>query len=293
MLDTLSSKLTTMVAPGSAGADARPGLLPTWPIPVLLAACTAVSAHSGFVAGALPDFARFSATGLDLLALVIAITVMPRHFAVGFMGSLLAMVIAWRVGAMMDVVPIMAISTVTVIYYVLLYVDVLRTDWPRAASWQDRMEWQMVTLRLYFGFDMVGHFTEKLFAGSASFNHMAAQFESFGLPNGGLFVIVGGLCELGIAIGVGMGLLTRLAGFGGALYFVIANHYGAHFDAGFIWSNRPWGGWEYPVLMALFYVSFALSGGGRFSVDGWLAARGLLPRWARPLCIAEPRSQET
>jgi len=294
MLHTSSSMpLAGALLPGGpAGADARPGALPVWPLQVLLAVCTAASFYSAFVQGALPDSARLSVAGFDLLALGLAIVVLPRQFAMGFMGSLLSMVIAWRVGAIMGAVPIMAASAVCAVYYVLLYIDVVRTDWPRATSWTDRLGWQMTTLRLYFGFDMVGHFAEKLFAGSASFSHMAAQFESFGLSDGGLFVVVGGLCELGIAIGVGMGLLTRLAGLGGALYFMIANHYGGHFEAGFTWSNRPQGGWEYPLLMALFYASFALSGGGKFSIDGWLDARGLLPRWARPLCLAEPRGAE-
>lgn len=268
--------------------EPRPSLLPFWPLHVLLLAMVFVTIHSGFVAKILPDDARFSAVGLSILALLVAIFIMPRAFSIGLPGSMLPLVIAWRVGAIHGSVPIMATASLCTAYYVLLYLDTLRTDWMAAPRWSDRLEWQMTTLRIYFGFDMVGHFTEKLFAGSHSFHAMAVQFESFGLPNGGLFVIVGGLCELGIAIGVGMGFLTRLAGAGGALYFVIANHYGAHFENGFTWSNRPDGGWEYPVLMALFYLSFALSGAGKFSVDGWLFAHNLCPKWLRPFCAAIP-----
>lgn len=270
--------------------DVRPGHLPTWPLVVLLAICTLVSAYASFVTGELPDFAKLSATGLDLLAFVLALVVMPRRFDVGFLGALLSMVIAWRVGAVLGSVPVMTASTVCAVYFVLLYIDLLITRWPLATTWYERMEWQMTTLRIYFGFDMTGHFVEKIFAGTKSFHFMADQFAGFGLPNGGLFVIVGGLCELGIAIGIGAGFLTRLAGFGGALYFLIANHYGAHFENGFTWSNRPDGGWEYPMLMTLFFLSFALSGAGRFSIDGWLQARGWLPAWALPLCRAEPRN---
>lgn len=265
--------------------------LPVWPLCLLLAASTMACVYSGFVLGQLPDTARIFTVALDLLACAMAVLVLPRVVEIGLTGALLPFLIAWRVGAMHNSVPVMAVSGVTGAYFVLLFLATLRKGWAGASSWHQRMEWQMTLLRVYFGFDMVGHFAEKLFAGSGSFAHMAHQFESFGLPNGALFVIVGGLCELGVAIGIGMGFLTRLAGVGGALYFMIANHYGAHFANGFTWSNGPDDGWEYPLLMTLFYLSFSLSGAGRFSVDGWLLERGLMPRWARPLAIALPASE--
>lgn len=290
-LDDLPTSARSVTSPRGAPRNSdgvRPALLPLWPLPVLLLAMVAATIHSAFVADLLPDFARYSATGLSILALLISAFVMPRLFSVGLLGSMLPFLIAWRVGATLDAVPIMATASVCAVYYVLLYLDAMAADWARARSWSDRLEWQMTTLRIYFGFDMVGHFVEKLFAGSHSFSTMATQFESFGLPNGALFVIVGGLCELGVAIGVGMGFLTRLAGVGGALYFLIANHFGGHFHNGFTWSNGPDGGWEYPLLMTLFYLSFALSGAGKFSIDGWLIAGNRMPRWARPLCVALP-----
>jgi putative oxidoreductase len=37
-----------------------------------------------------------------------------------------------------------------------------------------------------------------------------------------------------------------------------------HLGAGFFWSE---GGWEYPVLWAIVAGSFAIRGGGRWSLD--------------------------
>jgi putative oxidoreductase len=264
----------------------RPAILPIWPIVLLLAITTLATGHAAFITGQIPDFAKLSAVGLDLLALVLASAVMPRNFTVGFLLSMLSFVISWRVSAIFGAVPAMAAAGVTVVYYILLYFDAMRADWKasHAEGWFGHLQWQMTTLRIYFGFDMVGHLTEKLFAGSHSFHFMATQFDGFGVPDGALFVILSGLCELGIAIGIGTGLLTRLAGFCAALYYMIANQYGGHFENGFTWSNRPDGGWEFPVLMAIFYLSFTLSGAGKFSIDGWLIERGLMPRFLLPLC---------
>lgn len=263
----------------------RPAALPTWPIAALLGATTVATAHGAFVAGLIPDLAKLTSVGLDLLALVIALTVMRRNFTVGFLLSLLPFMISWRVSAIFGAVPAMTAATVTLGYYLLVYFDAMRADWHNAEEgWFGKLQWQMTTLRIYFGFDMVGHLTEKLAAGTHSFHYMSEQFLTFGVPNGALFVILSGLCELGIAIGIGTGLLTRLAGFCAALYYMIANQYGGHFENGFTWSNRPDGGWEFPVLMAFFYISFTLSGAGKFSIDGWLIERGLMPRVLLPLC---------
>lgn len=264
----------------------RPSVLPGWPLLLLLAITTVIAGYAAFGLGAVPDFAKFVVVGFDLLALVMALVVMPRVFPVGFMLSMLPFMISWRVCAIFDVKMVMDAATVTFVYYLVLYFAAMRRDWveSRASGWYNHLEWQMTTLRIYFGFDMVGHMTEKLFAGSASFSTMAAQFEGFGLSNGALFVVMSGLCELGIAIGIGCGLLTRLAGVGAALYYLIANHYGAHFENGFTWSNRPDGGWEFPVMMTFFYLSCTLAGSGKFSLDGWLIERGWMPRVLLPLC---------
>ncbi|MEM7025828.1 MAG: DoxX family protein [Pseudomonadota bacterium] len=139
-------------------------------------------------------------------------------------------------------------------------------------------------VRIYIGFDMVPHFTEKLFAGPGPFGEDVAVFASLGLPIPGAFVVLGGFCEIGIAIGIGLGVLTRLAAPCAVLYFMIATLLGEHFGLGFIWAS-PGGGWEYPVLMMVLFASFAVTGGGRFSIDHTLGIWSKLPPRLRLLAL--------
>ncbi|GBR34769.1 DoxD-like family protein [Komagataeibacter oboediens DSM 11826] len=263
----------------------RPRYIPYWPLWLGLAACVVAMVWSSFIVPVIPDFACLSTIGLDGLALAMTVMVMPRHFVIGFLASLLPFMISWRVAAIHGSVPGMATSTVAFMIYLMLYVDCMVHD--RAAGWNDHLQWQTATIRIYFGFDMVGHFAEKLFAGVHSFHHMEQVFVGFGFPPDGQAVIAGGLCELSVAIGVGMGVLTRLAGIGGTLYYLIANHYGRHFGDGFTWNNAPVGGWEYPMLMIVAFASFAIAGAGKFSIDGWLIAHGWMPRFLLPLCVSD------
>lgn len=263
-----------------------PRYVPCWLLWLALAAAMGAMAYSSFIVPVIPDFARLSTIGLDGLALAIAVLVMPRRFIVGFLASMLPFLISWRVAAIHGSVPGMASSTVAFLIYLMLYADCLVRDWKANRGWVGHLQWQIATIRIYFGFDMVGHFAEKLFAGVHSFDHMAQLFVGFGLPAGGLAVIAAGLCELSIAIGVGMGFLTRIAGAVGAIYYLIANQYGRHFGDGFTWNNAPVGGWEYPMLMIVMFASFSLAGAGTLSIDGWLIAHGRMPRFLRPFCVS-------
>ncbi|NHO34122.1 DoxX family protein [Acetobacter fallax] len=266
----------------------HPRFVPGWLLWLALVACCSAMFYSSFIATVIPDFARFSTIGLDGLSLLIVVLIMPRYFVVGFLGSMLPFLISWRVAAIHGSVPGMASSTIAFLIYLLLYVDCVAHDWKgsRESEWGGHLQWQIATIRIYFGFDMVGHFAEKLFSGQHSFNHMAQLFIGFGLPSGGQAVIVAGLCELAISIGVGMGVLTRAAGIGGAIYYLIANQYGHHFGDGFTWNNAPVGGWEYPMLMIVLFASFSIAGAGKFSIDGWMIAHGLMPRFLLSLCVS-------
>lgn len=265
-----------------------PRYVPSWLLWGALAVSAGTMVYSSFIVPVIPDFARWFTIGLDIFALSIAVFVMPASFVIGFLGSLLPFVISWRVAAIHGSFPGMASSSITFLIYLALYADCMIHDWThfRASGWNGHLQWQLAVIRIYFGFDMVGHFAEKLFAGTDSFHHMAQVFVGFGLSSGGNAVIVAGLCELAIAIGVGMGFLTRLAGVGAALYYLIANQYGRHFEDGFTWNNAPVGGWEYPMLMIVFFASFAIAGAGKFSLDGWLIAHGRMPRFLMPFCVS-------
>ncbi len=149
----------------------------------------------------------------------------------------------------------------------------------------DRISCHKLTfIRLYIAFDMIPHFTEKLFAGPVPFHEDAMILARYGMSPPELFVLAGGLCELAVAIGLGLGILTRVAGIGAAIYFLVTSMIGNHFGRGFIW-NLNGGGWEYPLLMLCLFLSFAVTGGGRFSIDYLAAGCKRLPRFVSLLGI--------
>jgi putative oxidoreductase len=82
-------------------------------------------------------------------------------------------------------------------------------------------------------------------------------------------VVLAGLIELAVAIGLTFGFMTRTAAFGGAIYLFVAVGLGGHYTAGYIWV-LPTGGWEFPALWISVISTFIFSGGGKISIDAWL-----------------------
>ncbi len=197
-----------------------------------------------------------------------------RHFLVGFLGGLLFLLAGWRIAGPLGLNWVIWPSAAACALYVFQFLNVAIADRRRGAdAMMSLAQWQLTFLRIYFAYDMVPHFTEKLFAGPEAFHHTVGVLTRYGVSSPAAFVIVGGLCEGAIAVGLGMGLLTRWAGAGGALYFLLASLIGGHFSKGFTWNQNN-GGWEYPLLMLVLYLSFIISGGGPFSIDGASARVG-------------------
>lgn len=196
----------------------------------------------------------------------------------GFLVGLLAMLVGWRIAGTYLVGPVVWPLLLAFVAYVAAFLSAAAHDRRAPGPAMSLVEWHLTFVRIYIGFDMVPHFTEKLFAGPGPFGEDVAVFASLGVPFPMGFVVLAGLCELGIAIGIGLGVLTRLAAPCAVLYILIATVLGGHFDLGFIWAS-PGGGWEYPVLMMVLFGSFVVTGGGRFSIDHALAGwSGLPPR---------------
>jgi len=142
----------------------------------------------------------------------------PQNFVAGFLTGLLAMLFGWRVAGLNSVDLVSYPLLFAFVAFVLQFFDCLRADLRRGTNrLMTTAEWQLTFIRIYIGFDLVPHATEKLFAGPASFDADVNAFAGFGLPIPEFFVILGGLSELGITIGIGLGLLTRLAGYCSAL----------------------------------------------------------------------------
>jgi putative oxidoreductase len=214
--------------------------------------------------------------------------VTPRRFVPGFLIGLMALLVGWRIAAEVASGPVSWALVPAVLAYGAQFFEALLLDRRRGpAQVMRNADWALAFLRICAGFCLIPHFTEKLFAGPGPRLADAAAFESFGpaFPVG--FVVLAGLCELGASIGVGLGLLTRLAGAAGAIYILIATLIGGHLGAGFIWAS-PGGGWEYAVLMMAIYLAFAAVGGGMFALDAALDENGRFPDGLRRFAFPRP-----
>jgi len=251
-----------------------------------LGLAAAIYAAFAYSDAALALQAKIFMVGWLALSLACTVFLTPRSFTAGFLTGLLAMLIGWRIAGLNEVNVVSYPLLLAFAAFVLQFFEVLRADRRRPSPLMSAADWHLTLIRIYIGFDLVPHLTEKLFAGPGPFNADVKAFAGFGLPMPEFFVTLGGCCELGIAMGIGLGLLTRLAGYCAALFFLIATLIGGHFLNGFIWAN-PGGGWEYPVLMMVLFLTFTWRGAGRFSLDHVLTTRGFMPASFRPL-VAQP-----
>ena len=223
-----------------------------------------------------------------ILAIIAIISLRQISFVVMFLVSLLCMLVAWRIAGL---------HGISVVTYLLLLAFLVYLAMFAIIAWRsinhvdpklklNRTDWHLSLIRIYIGFDLVPHFTEKLFAGPGPRNEDIKSFTELGLADPAFFVILGGFCEFGIAIGIGLGILTRLAAVCSAAYFLIATILGHHFFLGFIWAS-PGGGWEYPVLMIILLLAFVLDGAGPFSIDNVILRRFSLPGWVKWLMVPQ------
>jgi len=220
-----------------------------------------------------------------IVSLGATLALTPRNFLLGYLTGLFALLVGWRIAAIYDVGLISYPLLGAFVSFVLQFFECARNDLnskrggPNAAGVRLSIaEWHVTFIRLYVGLDLVPHFTEKLFAGSGPHMEDVVAFERLGVAAPDLMVWLAGLCELGAAIGIGLGLFTRLAAIGAALYILIATVMGNHFFLGFIWAASG-GGWEYPVMWTVLLLSFAFAGAGRFSLDHLILQNTRLSRF--------------
>lgn len=145
-------------------------------------------------------------------------------------------------------------------------------------GWPTASDWGLTLLRIYVGLMFVAHFSGHLFAGPVPFAVFTDYFGSIGLPYPAAFVILAGLIEVAVTVGLAFGFMTRIAAVGAAVYLFVSVGFGGHFAVGYVWV-LPTGGWEFPALWIFAVSLFALTGGGPVPVDAWLRDRfSHLPR---------------
>ncbi|MEM8743413.1 MAG: DoxX family protein [Pseudomonadota bacterium] len=242
------------------------------------------------VASSMPTEAKAFMIFWLILSLLASVFISSRIRVLGFLLGLFTLLVGWRIAGLYraDVITYTLLLAFSV--YVFEFFGIARHALAgdgRAPSGLHKMslaDWHLTFIRLYVGLDFVPHFTEKLFAGPGPHMDDVRAFEQLGTPAPDVLVWLAGLCELGAAIGLGLGLLTRLACIGSALYLFIATLMGKHFTLGFIWASSG-GGWEYPVLWMVLILSFCYTGAGAFSIDGVLRRHFNLPGWVEVLMV--------
>ncbi len=119
-------------------------------------------------------------------------------------------------------------------------------------------------VRVTAGLLLVPHGAQKLFGLFGGYGLEATgQFfaSKLGLPAS--FALLAGLIECVGGLMLALGLATRAVAvlvFGVMAVAVVS----VHLPNGFFWTS---GGYEYPLLWAVVALSYALRGGGRFSLD--------------------------
>ncbi len=268
----------------------KPSVVPQWLAILVLAATWMVALYCSFIEHSLPDFAAWTASACLLLALMSALLIAPRTFAVGFLLSLAPFLLAWRIAAINGAQLLTYTAGIAVIVLMLQLADCIVTDCRRnrhlPTAWLGTLLWQATVVRLCFGLNELCHSAEKIFAGQNSFHALEKAFQSLGFTHyAAVFVVLGGLTELASAISVGLGLFARLGAAVSLLYFLVATvGFGGEWTRGYSWGTAGGGGWEYVMLLMVVFGGVMMTGAGKFSLDGWLLRRNLLPRWILGMC---------
>jgi putative oxidoreductase len=131
--------------------------------------------------------------------------------------------------------------------------------------------WGPLALRFPIGVIFVAHGAQKLFGAFGGYGlEGTGQFmASLGLTPGYLMALLVGSVEFfgGLALLFGLLLRPAVAALAFAMVVAIAS---VHFDKGLFLANN---GYEFGLALLAASISLLISGAGRLSVDGVLAAR--------------------
>jgi putative oxidoreductase len=126
--------------------------------------------------------------------------------------------------------------------------------------------WALTFVRLCVGLMFVPHFVGHIFAGPHQFGIYTRYFAGLGLPFPAAQLVLAGTVEVTAAIGLSLGLCTRIIACLAAFYLFLTMLLGGHFTIGYVWI-LPDGGYEFGMFWAVITAVFIVTGGGRVSVD--------------------------
>lgn len=224
--------------------------------------------------------------GFLLMSVVLTLAMPLRIPRLIFLLGLFPLLVGWRIAALSNMPALEVLCAVSFLCFVAMFFTIavhgLRNPASEGRPPTTYASIQLAFVRLYVGLDLVPHFSEKLFAGPVTRAGDVQAFEQLGVPNALQFVLLAGVIEFAAAIGVGLGVFTRLACVLTVVYLMVATLLGHHFLLGFIWAS-PGGGWEYPVLWSVLILSFVFGGGRWMSLDEVISEHIRIPGWIKNL----------
>jgi uncharacterized membrane protein YphA (DoxX/SURF4 family) len=126
----------------------------------------------------------------------------------------------------------------------------------RDSAWRRaRPELQLLLVRVCVGLAFLPQAAPKLFAGLEARGALAQRLTALGIPHALQLVVIGGVVEFALGLMLMLGCGTRFAALAGALSL------GA---AAYLFSQPQ------ALLWIPVCASFAIAGGGPWSVDAWL-----------------------
>jgi uncharacterized membrane protein YphA (DoxX/SURF4 family) len=126
----------------------------------------------------------------------------------------------------------------------------------RHGAWRRaRPELQLLLVRVCVGLAFLPQAAPKLFAGVEARGALAQRLTALGIPHALQLVVIGGVVEFALGLMLMLGCGTRFAALAGALSL----------GAGAYLFTQP-----HALLWIPVCASFAIAGGGPWSVDAWL-----------------------
>jgi putative oxidoreductase len=119
-------------------------------------------------------------------------------------------------------------------------------------------------IRLTTGLLLVPHGAQKLFGwfGGHGLEATGQAFQSMGMSNGYQVALAAGVVEFFAGLALAIGLFTRISA--AAAVILLGVTVTVHMPNGLMWTA---GGFEYPLMWAVFALYFWVKGGGDYSVD--------------------------
>jgi len=202
-----------------------------------------------------------------------------RYEVPSFLLSTFCIITSWRLSSLMEMRYPDLILALSFVILVLQFWRIIKTHFSKHNK---EFELHSAFVRMFLGYDLIPHFSEKLFAGPTIREADISDFMSLGISDPYFMVALAGVIEFLGALAFSCGIFTKLSAVCIFIYLMTASYMGHHFASGFIWAN-PGGGWEYPVLWSCVILSFAFLKINVYSIDNVLLKSPRCPSFLRSI----------